>query len=93
MKYVLIYVVPCANKRSAGEMRKHHYQKEVFGSLMEVRGPFFSCILPASSMCRPAMDTCKGESFQVLCSGWALAAIFLCLFITGTLGVIAFMCV
>jgi hypothetical protein len=65
MKCVLIYIVPCAIKGLLGEKRRHHYQKEVSRSFMEVRGPFFSGAVPASSMGRPVMDTWKGKSFQL----------------------------
>lgn len=93
MKCVLIYIVPCAIKGLLGEKRRHHYQKEVSRSFMEVRGPFFSGAVPASSMGRPVMDTWKGKSFQLCQFGGGAICDFIPTFITGTREVIACMCV
>lgn len=73
---------------------KHHYQKEVSRSFMEVRGPFFPRIFTSKLHVHISHGHLEERKpFQLLCSGRALVAAFISTSVTGTLGAVAHMCV
>lgn len=73
---------------------KHHYQKEVSRSFMEVRGPFFPRIFTSKLHVHISHGHLEERKlFQLLCLGRALVAAFISTSVTGTLGALVRMCV